>query len=159
MTQTRTPEIFRWLQFTVASTEKNTYGDLLVTSTGGHKYKVANKRNQLFPIFQPDAEVVVGYATYMSKDYIATASQANQFVGETPPELETPQTKTEQPPAGSPKPKPQSSPEIGLAYKEIGENIRAGIIKKDNEATRPFWTAYWAWLIATLDIKVTKKEE
>ena len=65
------PKIERYEVITVQTIQKNQYGDLLVNG----KLKISNKRNQLFDIFQPGAEVKVGYASYMNTEYIASAEQ------------------------------------------------------------------------------------
>ena len=65
------PKIERYETITVETTQKNQYGDLLVNGT----LKVGNKRSHLFEVFQPGAEVKLGYAVYMNKEYIATAEQ------------------------------------------------------------------------------------
>ena len=53
---------------------------------------------------------------------------------------------------------PKSSPEIGLAYKELGEMIRAGIVKKDTPEGVACHLKYWQWLFGTLGITVEKKK-
>jgi len=70
------PKIERYELITVESTEKNQYGDLLVNG----KLKVGNKRSQLFDIFQPGAEIKIGWASYMNKEYIASAEQTGTHV-------------------------------------------------------------------------------
>jgi len=65
------PKIERYEVITVETTQKNQYGDLLVNGT----LKVGNKRSNLFDVFQPGAEVKIGYASYMNKEYIASAEQ------------------------------------------------------------------------------------
>lgn len=83
------PKIIRREKFVVDHTETNDYGDLMVTSKLGNEYKVKQKRNQLFAIFQPDIEVVVGFASYMDREYIATATPSQQIIStETPIESE-----------------------------------------------------------------------
>jgi hypothetical protein len=70
------PEIERYGTITVQTVEKNQYGDLLVNG----KIKIGNKRSNLFDVFQPGAEVKVGYASYMNKEYIASAEQTGTHV-------------------------------------------------------------------------------
>jgi hypothetical protein len=65
------PKIERYETITVETTQQNQYGDLMVNGT----LKVGKKRSNLFDVFQPGAEVKLGYASYMNKEYIATAEQ------------------------------------------------------------------------------------
>jgi len=65
------PKIERYEVITVENTQQNQYGDLIVNGN----LKVGNKRTHLFDVFQPGAEVKLGYAVYMNKEYIATAEQ------------------------------------------------------------------------------------
>lgn len=71
-------EIVRKDIFTVNKTMVDTYGNLVITTDKGVGYKIGKKREQLFPIFQPGAEVNVGFASYMNKEYIAEASQTGK---------------------------------------------------------------------------------
>ena len=89
-TQVKNP-IIRREKFTVQDNNINQYGDLIVTSSSGKEYKVGKKRANLFDAFQPDTEVVVGWSSYMNKDYIAEATPAQQVVStDTPIEPEQP---------------------------------------------------------------------
>ena len=72
--------IIKRVKITVESSDTNQYGDLIVHSKEGQDYKVSNKRTQLFDVFQPDAEVVIGFASYMNKEYVAEATAAEQIV-------------------------------------------------------------------------------
>ena len=76
------PQITRYAVFTVSSTNPNQYGDLMVKDTAGTEYKISNKRNRLFEAFQIGAEVKVGYAVYMEKEYIASAEQTGTHIPE-----------------------------------------------------------------------------
>ena len=76
------PQITRYAVFTVSSTNPNQYGDLMVKDTAGTEYKISNKRNRLFEAFQIGAEVKVGYAVYMQKEYIASAEQTGTNIPE-----------------------------------------------------------------------------
>ncbi len=67
------PEIIRTEQFTVESVTGDKYGNTMVKGTNGKSYKISEKRQQLKPIFQLGATIEVGWATYMDKEYIATA--------------------------------------------------------------------------------------
>ena len=76
------PQITRYEVFTVSEATKNNYGDLIVTDTQGNEHKIGNKRSRLFEVFQPGAEVKVGYAVYMQKEYIASAEQTGTHIPE-----------------------------------------------------------------------------
>jgi hypothetical protein len=142
----RKPSIIKYLKFTVASSGKNDYGDLIVTSKYGCDYKISNKRTNLFDIFQPETAVVVGYSSYMNKDYIAVAHPADQFPAVTHYEVETPPQKhpqevssqaTESKSEGIKAERQQDIPappipgqQIGMTVKEIGDMIRANQLTK-----------------------------
>ena len=112
--------IIRREKFTVDHSEVNDYGDLVVTSKEGSEYKVKSKRTQLFDVFQPDIEVVVGWASYMNHEFIAEATQASQLVSaDTPIEEEKPKTE----------PNPPNPQALGMVTKEIGDMIRSKYIK------------------------------
>jgi hypothetical protein len=67
-------KIERYELITVQTAQPNQYGDLLVNGT----YKVGKKRSNLFDVFQVGAEVKLGYASYLNKEYIATAEQTGK---------------------------------------------------------------------------------
>jgi hypothetical protein len=69
-------KIERYGVITVQTAEKNQYGDLVVNG----KIKIGKKRQSLFEVFQPGAEVKVGYGTYMEREYIATAEQTGKHI-------------------------------------------------------------------------------
>lgn len=93
MEKPRNP-IIRRVKFTVRDSATDNYGNLVVQSTTGEEYKVSVKRNQLFDVFQPDTEVVVGYASYMNKEYVAEATPSAQVVStDTPIQAEKPPEK------------------------------------------------------------------
>jgi len=141
-------EIIRRERITVESSEYNQYGDLLVTTTAGNEYKIGNKRAQLFAVFHDGAEVVIGWATFKGREYIAEATPASQVVSANTPI--TPE---------KPKALPEESinpQERGMWYKEIGEMYRAGIIKKDTLEGKALMTAYWARMLIALDIEIKK---
>jgi len=82
-TQKRQPsQITRYEVFTVGEATPNDYGDLIVKDTQGNEYKIGNKRERLFEVFQVGAEVKVGYAVYMQKEYIASAEQTGKHIPE-----------------------------------------------------------------------------
>jgi hypothetical protein len=68
-------KIERYEVITVKEATINDWGDLVVIDTTGKEYKIGAKRSNLFDTFQPGAEVKIGYAVYMNKEYIATAEQ------------------------------------------------------------------------------------
>jgi hypothetical protein len=68
------PKIERYEIISVKSTQKNQYGDLLVNDS----LKVGNKRSHLFDVFKLGADVKIGYATYMDKEYIASAEPTDE---------------------------------------------------------------------------------
>ena len=76
------PQITRYEVFTVSEATKNNYGDLIVTDTQANEHKIGNKRSHLFEVFQVGAEVKVGYAVYMEKEYIASAQQTGAHIPE-----------------------------------------------------------------------------
>ena len=76
------PQITRYEVFIVSEANKNRYGDLLVKDTMGNEHKIGNKRARLFDVFQPGAQVKVGYAVYMQKEYIASAEQTGKHIPE-----------------------------------------------------------------------------
>jgi len=78
-------EIIRRERITVESSEHNQYGDLIVQTVAGNEYKVSKKRAQLFAVFQDGAEVVIGWSSYMDKEYIAEATPASQVVSANTP--------------------------------------------------------------------------
>ncbi len=127
--------IIRRMKFIVSHSVVDKYGNLIVTSMSGVDYKIGVKRTQLFDVFQPDTEVVVGYASYKNRDYIAEATPANQLISaDTPIQEEAPAkiiSKSSLPSAKEkvelkPEPAPQA---VGMTTKEIGEMIRAGKLK------------------------------
>jgi len=76
------PQITRYEVFIVSEANKNRYGDLLVKDTMGNERKIGYKRAYLFGVFQIGAEVKVGYAVYMEKEYIASAEQTGTHIPE-----------------------------------------------------------------------------
>ena len=76
------PEIVRTEVIVVDVAHTNDYGDLMVTDKGGGAHKIGNKRPHLFDQFIPGRAVELGYATYMNKEYIATAKLVE--LGDTP---------------------------------------------------------------------------
>jgi len=56
-------------------------------------------------------------------------------------------------------PKEHDPQEIGMWWKEAGEMIRAGFIKKDTDVGGVLYRAYFAKMLEVLGIKVEKKGE
>ena len=136
----RIAKIIKYLKFTVASSGKNDYGDLIVTSKYGCDYKISNKRSALFDIFQPETAVIVGYSTYMNKDYIAVAHLADQFPACTTFELETPPVKP-QPTPVSQATESKSSPTPTPALSEVAKEVNK-LSDRDEERLRSVSIAY-----------------
>jgi len=76
----RTNPILRRERFKVASTRQDEFGNLIAKSELGNEYKISKKREHLFTLFQIGAEIVVGYAKYMDKEYIAEATSSCQLI-------------------------------------------------------------------------------
>lgn len=95
MTQQRKTEIIRYEVVTANEGIKNQYGDLEFTDTMGNKHKIGNKRSGLFSAIIPGRAVKLGYATYMNKEYIASA----ELFDGTPqnPKQDAPQAKSTPP--------------------------------------------------------------
>jgi len=74
MPETRKPNIIRWDKFTVVSSDINEYGDLIAVDENGNEHKVKAKRDFLFNMFTPGTVVTTGIASYMDREYIATAN-------------------------------------------------------------------------------------
>ena len=48
--------------------------------------------------------------------------------------------------------------EKGMWWKEVGENFRAGLLKKDNPAGKYLWQQYIKQMLASLEINIPKEE-
>jgi len=130
----RKPQVLRYLKFIVDHTEGNDYGDLTVTSKTGKVYKINKKHSRLHAIFQPDAEVIVGWASYLNRDYIAVAHPADQFPeGYTVEEETLTQQKT--PPSGTLPSKPQQAKGEDKS-KVVRENMSKDDWAEKNRVTR-----------------------
>ncbi len=95
-----TPKIERRKVITVAHAQLNDYGDLLVTDTENNEHKIGKKRAQLHELFQTDAVIELGYASYMNREYIAVAH---------PSEGVPPKPSSAAPPKETPKPSDKMS--------------------------------------------------
>jgi len=158
MTEERKNPIIRREQITVAHAQQNQYGDLIVKTKAGNELKVGKKRQHLFDIFQPGTEVIVGFSSYMNKEYINEAAQASQVVStDTPVKKESDHLVIDVKEAVKMNIAPQ---EKGMWWKEVGENFRAGLFKKDEGNGALLWTAYIAQMLSSLEITIeTKRKE
>ena len=136
----------------VDTVSKNSFDDMVFTDKAGNERKIGSKRVSFFECIKPGAAVLLSYAFGHGKEYIYSAVSIEGSLPE--PTQVAPPT----PPAMQAKPESKSSPEIGLAYKELGEMIRAGIIKKDTPEGKACHIEYWHWLFRTLGISVQKDE-
>ncbi len=143
--------IIKRVKITVESSDTNQYGDLIVHSKEGQEYKVSNKREHLFDVFQRDAEVVVGFASYMNKEYVAEATAAEQVVTtdtsvqkEKPPQLNPALAKNKADSRGD-------SIEKQVSLKASVELSSAGIIKP--EQTLSYAEVYYRWLKGDIEVK------
>ncbi len=139
----------------------NDYGDLTFTDKDGGQYKVAVKRKSYFEkTIIPGTAVQLNYAVAYGKEYIYSAVSV---AGKLPPPdkpkvvvsppVENPR-KTE-----SPQVIYKSSPETGMWWKEVGENFRAGLFKKDDDRNGALlWRAYIAQMLSSLEITIEKSK-
>ena len=137
----------------VKSTTKDNYGNLIVTPVEGDDVRIAEKRKSLFDIFQEGATVKLFWAEYKQIKYVAKAE-----LGASPP-------------PGAEKPKPESTPKIdtghviapperGMWWKEIGENFRAGLFKKDGNTSETYlWGLYIKQMLSSLEITLPVKSK
>lgn len=152
------PEIIRREKFVVDHSEVDGYGNLIVTSKKGNEYKVSAKRPQLFDEFQPDIEVVVGYANFMNHDYIAEVTPSGQLVSTNTPVKDEKPKPTVAPPTNPPTSR-IAGEERGMWWKEVGENFRKGLFDKDDGKNGTMlWHAYQAQMFASLEITFEKKK-
>jgi len=154
--QRQPPRVTRYAVFTVGETNQNEYGDLIVKDTQGNEYKIGNKRAKLFDIFQVGAEVKVGYAVYMQKEYIASAEQTGKHMAEVET-VEKTGVEVASVIAESPKAEPKRTTtsyrdedrtDARTAAMEIGEDWRAGKLQDNNALT----LARKVWLLKSLGI-------
>lgn len=89
------PEIIRTEVIRVINTAMDDYGNLKVQTADKQNLKVAQKRDTLFKEFDVNADVEIGWATYMDKEYVATARKVSG--GTTKPQnpsVDAPQSKS-----------------------------------------------------------------
>lgn len=162
--------ITRHDKFTVASKETNQYGDLIVRDTDGLDHKIGNKRARLFDVFQEGAEVQVGYAEYMQKEYIATAEQTGihnvaQQVAKLPSQkpISPPPQKGEPPKTVSQEIKENMEWKsdqitINMFWRILADLIMHKEIDTTKSAGKALRTALMAKMLSVLDIKIANKE-
>lgn len=74
-------------------------------------------------------------------------------------EEELPEKEVEQKVSAKATPNVISPQEKGMFWKEIGENFRAGLFKKDDNAAGSYlWRAYVKQMLASLEITIPKQE-
>ncbi len=142
----------------VGTTELDEYGHLWVTPKGGgERVKIAKKRVGLHPLFEQGVAVLLKWETYQNHPYVA---DAKLVAGELQPAQEpTILPKDEKiieearKEAVKKEPAPQ---ELGMWWKEVGEMIRAEIIKREGP-TAVYWKAYWLQMSNVLNIRPEEK--
>jgi hypothetical protein len=134
-------KIDRYEVITVETVNKNQYGDLIVNGN----IKIGVKRNHLFGVFQSGAEVKLGYASYMNKEYVSTAEQTGVHK---PQKDISPIAET----------KSEISPqEKGMWWKELGECLRDGTINKDDSESGTYlWKCYINQMVTSLGLSRSK---
>ena len=127
---------------TVGHVEADEFGNLWVTPAGGgDRIKIGAKRKQLHPIFQQGKVIQLHWETYMNKPYV---SDAKQVTGESLP----PPTK----PKPMPSPPEISGPEIGLWWKQLGDDLRSGHIDRNSSVGKALRLTYFAQMFKVLNI-------
>ena len=152
------PEIERTQIIVVDEVGQNTYGDLTFTDKEGNSYKVSTKRRKYFDdVVKPGTAVQLNYSTAYNKEYIYSAVQVEGGLSEST----TPQPR----PEGRIKEKSRevtqsiAPQERGMWWKEVGENFRAGLFKKDEGNGALLWKAYVAQMLSSLEIEIKRKED
>ncbi len=157
MAEQRQTIITRHDKFTVASKKVNQYGDLIVRDTNGFDHKIGNKRTKLFEVFQEGAEVQVGYAEYMQKEYIATAEQTGQHK-EVKAEPDKPKPKTVSEEIKDNMEWKSDQITINMFWRILADLIMHKEIDTTKPAGKALRTALMAKMLSVLDIKVEKKD-
>ena len=129
---------------TVGITELDQYGNLWVTPAGGgDKIKIGVKRKQLHPIFQQGKVIQLHWEIYMDKPYVSDAKQV---------------TREDLPAPTKPKPMPSppeiSGPEIGLWWKQLGDDLRSGHIDRNSSVGKALRLTYFAQMFKVLNIDI-----
>jgi len=137
----------------VGVTEMDSYGSLWVTPQGGgDRIKIAGKRERLHPLFEQGKAVLLHWETYMNKPYVADAKPVE---GELPPPSEPIEEYVKEVTARQ----GIAPQEKGMWWKEVGENFRTGLFKKDEGNGALLWRAYITQMLASLEITIERKEE
>ena len=116
---------------------ENTYGDILFHDKAGKEYKISNKRAHLGSEIVEGQAVELGYGNYMNRDYIAEARLVSDNL---PPPIKShipDEKKAAEMCKEVETQKPINPQEIGLWFKEVGEMIRAGMLKSKNADGTP----------------------
>ena len=134
---------------TVALTEVDQYGNLFVTPAGGgDKIKIGVKRKQLHPIFQQGKVIQLHWETYMNKPYV---SDAKQVAGEDLPAPVIPKV--------TPLPKEVSGQEVGMWWKQLGDDLRSGHIDRNSSVGKALRLAYFAQMFRVLNINLKELQD
>jgi len=146
----------------VGATEKDQYGNLLVTPHGStEKIRIGKKRENLHPLFEQGKAILLHWETYMNKTYVADAKLVEGEIpppvkpapGTMPPQEEIDKTKEAQKPEQH-----KSSPETGMWWKELGDMLRCGDIDKTKPFGKALRTVYYAEMLRVLHIEIKQKE-
>ena len=130
------PVIVRTENVVVNTVGSNTYGDMVFTDKSGKEYKISNKRLAYFKMVQPTTAVTLSFAlSPKGTEYVSKAvSMADQLPPPTVP-YESPPDKKPTPAAPTIRDNMEwkaDNIEKAMWWKEIGEMIRAGLIKPDD---------------------------
>jgi len=120
----------------------------------GAMHRIKKNRTSAVELIKnnPGKAVSLNYGSYMNKEYIHTVDLVGDKL---PPGVEPPKDMT--PPRGIPQIAPQ---EKGMWWKEVGENFRAGLFKKDDDGNGALlWRAYVTQMLASLEINIKSKKE
>lgn len=122
-----------------------------VTDKEGNEWKVkqgrGGKLKDKWDILKEDLAYELSIDKYEGKDFVADF------------ELVKDELKVEAAKEVAGKAPGFAAQEIGMWYKEVGEMIRAGMIKYDKPEDKALMLAYKTRMLDVLGIKVTKKEE
>ena len=142
----------------VGTTETDEYGNLWVTPKGGgDRIKIAAKRSGLHPIFEQGKAIMLKWQTYQEHPYVADAKPvAGELQPPTDATILAEHHEVIQEALEAVKKEP-SGQEVGLWWKEVGEAIRSGLIKREG-ATAVYWKAYWLQMSNVLNVKPEKEK-
>jgi len=156
MTQNRQQPITRTAVVTVATIEKDQYGNLKFTDTEGGNHKLGVKRPHLFDQVIVGRAVKLGYSVFNNNEYI---SQAGLFDGQPDPPKDD---EIWGDPVLIPPPalvKQGSSPEVGMCWNNVGNRIGDGSIDRDypKSATK-IKGQYYKYIFGVTGIKLEKED-